>query len=188
MRGRETNSLEQSLFTQLTDRIYELKKKLEAAKYTGLRFYHARVYDHAREEFERMKEIATSLSSRYLVKREEFAFADMYLRLCDEQSMKAQLQSPKVMKLQDKKIGYETLLREVFDKIYTAAKNYRRDDVTINVHIDVQKKLPENLRGRTKWIYKILKKLPLEEDETWPHIFHGRKSDLTRYGRMHGLL
>jgi len=189
MRGRAASDQKKHPFSNLTDRLYDLKLRLDEARAAGMKFYTEKRYGRAEKKLEEAKGLADALSARWTVGPAYMAPIENHLRLCSKHLEEAR-QPPGDRDARERAAGHDALVREVFYRIYDAAKRYGRNDVLINVNSDVRSRLPKGLQGRAKRIYSILReaKLPLEQDETWPHIFHGRKSDLTRYGRTHGLL
>ena len=172
--------------SDLTDRLYELKLTSEDARREGVRLYNHGLYERARTEFGRMKDAIWKLSGRYTIGRDDIAFADRYIRLCDEKIGVTATAAGR----ETKKAADEKILKEIFNNAYSAATSYGYDEVHINIHSDVLNRLPKETRRKVKHIRRIIEKesMPLEQDDTWPDIFNTKVSDLTRYGKKRGFL
>lgn len=172
----------------LTDGMYRLKLRLEKAVSDGIRYYRQRRYAPAEEKLAEAKGLASALSAHWKVDGTLLSSIEEYLLMCKD-CASAQVRKVRGKKPDDGIAAYDALSAEVFYGIRKAAEDYAGNDFTVNMH-NVQRSLPETLRGRSRFVYDVLKrmKLPLRRDPDWTNIFYGRKSDITRYGKSHGLM
>lgn len=172
----------------LTDRLYELKLRLESTISAGMGYYWHRRYGPAEKKLIEAKELAAALSVRWKVDDKRVESIEKYLLMCKGHAS-TRIRNVRREETDDGMATYDALSTEVFYGIREAAKGYAGNDFVVNIH-SVQRSLPENLRGRARFVYDVLKqmKLPLRRDPDWTNIFYGRRSDITRYGRSHGLL